>query len=47
MALFGFGIVVGLLLTEQRRIFFDKWIWLGGLSALSDFPAEPALEHSL
>jgi 4-amino-4-deoxy-L-arabinose transferase-like glycosyltransferase len=37
MALFGFGIVVGLLLTVQRRIFFDKWIWLGGFSALLAF----------
>jgi Dolichyl-phosphate-mannose-protein mannosyltransferase len=30
IALFGVGIVVGLLLTEQRRAFLDKWIWLGG-----------------
>src|SRR5437016_13164213 len=30
IALFGVGIVVGLLLTEQRRIFLDKLIWLGG-----------------
>src|SRR6478609_606929 len=33
IAFFVFGIVIGLLLTEQRRIFFDKWIWLGGLAA--------------
>src|SRR6516164_6552341 len=33
IALFGLGIVVGLLLTEQRPIFLDKWIWLGGLAA--------------
>ncbi|MGA8868233.1 MAG: glycosyltransferase family 39 protein [Candidatus Sulfotelmatobacter sp.] len=33
IALFGFGIVVGLLLTEQRRVFLNKWIWLGGLAA--------------
>ncbi|PYX06967.1 MAG: hypothetical protein DMG88_16475 [Acidobacteria bacterium] len=37
MALFGFGIVVGLLLTEQRRVFLSKWIWLGGLAALLVF----------
>jgi len=31
IALFGFGIVVGLLLTDQRRVFLNKWIWIGGL----------------
>jgi Dolichyl-phosphate-mannose-protein mannosyltransferase len=33
IAVFGLGMVVGLLLTEQRRVFFNKWIWLGGLAA--------------
>jgi len=28
---------VGLLLTEQRRIFRNKWIWLGGLAAFLIF----------
>lgn len=37
IALFGFGIAVGLLLTEQRRVFRDKWIWLGGAVALLIF----------
>ncbi|HME36679.1 MAG TPA: glycosyltransferase family 39 protein [Candidatus Sulfotelmatobacter sp.] len=37
IAVFGLGIVVGLLLTEQRRAFFDKWIWLGGLAAFLIF----------
>ncbi len=37
IALFGFGIVVGLLLTEQRRVFLNKWIWLGGLAAFLVF----------
>ena len=37
IAVFGLGIVVGLLLTEQRRAFLDKWIWLGGLAALLIF----------
>jgi len=37
IALFGFGIVVGLLLTEQRRLFLSKWIWLGGLAAFLIF----------
>jgi hypothetical protein len=37
IALFGFGIVMGLLLTAQRRAFFDKWIWLGGLVAFLIF----------
>ncbi len=37
IALFGFGIVAGLLLTPQRKVFFDKWIWLGGTAALLIF----------
>jgi hypothetical protein len=37
IALFGLGIVIGLLLTEQRRVFLNKWIWLGGLAALLIF----------
>ena len=37
IAVFGLGMVVGLLLTEQRRVFFNKWIWLGGLSAFIIF----------
>jgi hypothetical protein len=37
IALFGFGIVVGLLLTAQRRTFLNPWIWLGGLVAFLIF----------
>ncbi len=37
IAVFGFGIVVGLLLTEQRRVFVNKWFWLGGLAAFLVF----------
>jgi hypothetical protein len=37
IALFGFGIVVGLILTAQRRALFEKWIWLGGLIAFLIF----------
>jgi len=37
IALFGLGLVVGLLLTEQRRVFLNKWIWLGGFAALLIF----------
>ncbi len=37
IAVFGLGIVVGLLLTPQRRVFFSKWIWLGGLAAFLIF----------
>ena len=37
IALFGFGIVVGLLLTAQRRVFLNRWIWLGGIAALLIF----------
>jgi len=35
MAFFGFGIVIALLLIPQLRDHFrEKWIWLGGLTAL-------------
>ena len=37
MALFGFGIVLGLLLTEQRRFLLDKWLWIGGAAAFLIF----------
>jgi len=37
IALFGFGIVVGLLLTPQRRAFLNPWIWFGGLAAFLIF----------
>jgi len=37
IAVLGFGIVVGLLLTEQRRVLADKWIWLGGMAAFLIF----------
>jgi Dolichyl-phosphate-mannose-protein mannosyltransferase len=33
----GFGVVVGLLLTEERREFASKWIWFGGAAALLIF----------
>ncbi|MGO9516199.1 MAG: glycosyltransferase family 39 protein, partial [Candidatus Korobacteraceae bacterium] len=34
MAVFGLGIVVGLLLTPQRKAFASKWIWIAGGIAL-------------
>jgi hypothetical protein len=37
IAVFGFGIVIGLLLTAQRRIFISPWIWVGGLAAFLIF----------
>lgn len=37
IAIFGLGIVIGLLLTEQRRVFLNKWIWIGGLAAFLIF----------
>jgi hypothetical protein len=37
IAVLGCGIVVGLLLTEQRRVLLNKWIWLGGLAAFLIF----------
>jgi len=37
IALFGFGMVIGLLLTAQRRVFLNPWIWIGGLAAFLIF----------
>src|SRR5712692_1755858 len=37
IAVLGFCIVVGLLLTEQRRAFTRRWIWLGGALAFLVF----------
>jgi hypothetical protein len=37
IALFCLGIVCGLLLTEHRRVFLNKWIWFGGLAAFLIF----------
>lgn len=37
MLVFGFAIVVGLLLSGQQRLFRSKWIWLGALIALALF----------
>ncbi len=37
IAVFGFGMVIGLLLTAQRRVFLSPWIWFGGLAAFVIF----------
>jgi hypothetical protein len=37
MLIFGFGLVVGLVLTRERRCFRSPWIWLGALIALLIF----------
>jgi dolichyl-phosphate-mannose-protein mannosyltransferase len=37
ITVFGFGIVIGLLLTPERRFFANKWIWLGGVAAFLIF----------
>lgn len=37
MALFGFGIAVGLLLTPERKAFTSKWIWIAGAIAFAVF----------
>jgi hypothetical protein len=37
IAVFGFGMVIGLFLTAQRRIFLNPGIWLGGLIAFLIF----------
>jgi len=37
IAIFGAGVVTGLLLTRQRRVLLQKWIWIGGLIAFVIF----------
>jgi 4-amino-4-deoxy-L-arabinose transferase-like glycosyltransferase len=37
MAVYGLGLVVGVLLSPERRAFAKPWIWLGGLLALLIF----------
>jgi hypothetical protein len=37
ITVFGLGIVIGLALTDQRRILWNKWLWLGGLAAFLIF----------
>jgi Dolichyl-phosphate-mannose-protein mannosyltransferase len=37
MGVFGFGVVIGLLLTGERRAFRSRWIWLGGGIAFAIF----------
>jgi len=37
IAVFGFAVVIGLLLSNQRRVFAEKWIYLGGALALLIF----------
>jgi 4-amino-4-deoxy-L-arabinose transferase-like glycosyltransferase len=37
MALFGAGIVAGLLLTPQRRLLASRWLWIGGAIAFLIF----------
>jgi hypothetical protein len=37
IAVFGFAIVVGLLLTGQRRFLLNKWMWIGGAAAFLIF----------
>jgi hypothetical protein len=37
IAVMGFGIVMGLLLTAERKALANKWIWIGGAAALLIF----------
>jgi Dolichyl-phosphate-mannose-protein mannosyltransferase len=37
IAVLGFAIVIGLLLTKQRRFLLNKWMWLGGAAAFLIF----------
>lgn len=35
--IFGLAMVIGLLLTSERRVFCNKWIWIGGAAAFLIF----------
>ncbi len=37
MLVFGFALVVGLILSGEWRLFRSKWVWIGGLVALAIF----------
>jgi hypothetical protein len=37
MLVFGFALVAGLLISGHGRLFFSKWIWIGGAIALAMF----------
>jgi hypothetical protein len=37
MLIFGFGLVLGLLLTRERRCFASRWFWIGMLAAFLIF----------
>jgi len=37
IAVLGFGIVIGLLVTAQRRFLWTKWFWIGGAAAFLIF----------
>jgi hypothetical protein len=37
IVVFGLGIVVGLLLSQHRRVFLNRWIWIGGCVAFLIF----------
>ena len=37
IAIFGLAIVIGLLLTEHRRVFLSRWFWLAGVIAFLIF----------
>jgi Dolichyl-phosphate-mannose-protein mannosyltransferase len=37
IGVFGFAIVVGLLISKQRKAFLSKWFWIGGLAAFVIF----------
>ena len=37
IAVLGFGVAVGLILTEQRRALASRWLWLGGAAAFVIF----------
>jgi len=46
MMIFGAGIVFGLLLTNQRKLLANRWLWIGGVVAFVIF-AQPMQGRSL
>lgn len=46
LLLFGFGLAAGLLLTPQRSLFRNRWLWLGGLLACVLILPNLLWEHS-
>ena len=46
ISIFGLGIVVGLVLTSERKALAHRWIWIGGAHSISHLSAEFPMECS-